>query len=96
MLLFNIPDAVKPMINLPKKFADIQTYINNKPCNLNDWHKFVRYTKLIDKHRNLSIKNVFPSGLIMANSKSIYFIRSVGGEFSSTIIDISLAPTSQS
>lgn len=60
MLLFNIPDAVKPMINLPKKFKDIQTYINNKSCNLNDWHKFVRYTKLMDKYRNLNVKDIFP------------------------------------
>lgn len=59
MLLFNIPEEVKP-INLAKKFADIQKYINNKTCDLNAWYKFIRYTRLIDKHRKLSVKTVFP------------------------------------
>ena len=59
MLLFNIPEEVKP-INLAKKFADIQKYINNKTCDLNTWYKFIRYTRLIDKHRKLSVKTVFP------------------------------------
>ena len=58
--IFNIPEQVKKSISLSKKFNDVIEYINNKKCNDVDWQRFVKYTKILDKNRNLSFKNTFP------------------------------------
>jgi len=56
----NFPETVKEKISLPQKFNDIQKYINQTPCDEQQWNRFVEYTRILDKNRGLCFKTTFP------------------------------------
>ena len=58
--IYNIPEQVKGSIGLDSKFADVTEFLTNKKCDEIEWHKFISYTKIIEKNRGQSFSKTFP------------------------------------
>jgi len=67
--IYNIPEHIKKQITLPKKFQDVIEYMNNTKCNMNEWYRFLKYTKILEKNRDMPFQKYFPKffGLINNN-----------------------------
>lgn len=60
LLLYNLPEQIKEQILMPDRFKFVEKYIKGTPSKIEDWNRFVRYTKVLEKQRKQNIKQIFP------------------------------------